>query len=229
MPAAAALPETIPNRRRALALIGGAIALGAAARMPPSVAEPVCRTVYVLRHEWHAGVILDRRDVGAAYGLDAPDLLATAWLEFGWGDADFYQDRDAGFLLGLKAIFLPNDSVMHVHGFDGVPEQAFPKSEVLALRFASDGYARLLAFIRASFRRDAEGRVRRLGPGLYGLSYFYEGEGTYHAFRTCNTWAAEALAAGGFPIDPSGIVTVGQLMDGLRGKTAAGCESAEAG
>ncbi|MGH6620708.1 MAG: DUF2459 domain-containing protein [Alphaproteobacteria bacterium] len=205
------------------------IALGALACVRPAGAAPPCRPVYILRHEWHAGIIVDRRDVAADFGLNTPDLLAKEWLEFGWGDEDFYQTPDAGLLLGLKAIFLRNDSVMHVHAFDGAPDRVFPQSEVVALRLPAEGYARLLAFIRASFKRDAESRVRRLGPGLYGLSYFYEGEGAYHAFRTCNTWAAEALAAGGFPIDPSGLVTVGQLMDGLRGKMAAGCASAEAG
>jgi uncharacterized protein (TIGR02117 family) len=229
MSAVAASSCAFWNRRRTLALLGGAVAFGFAAQAQPSVAAPACRTVYLLRHEWHAGLVVDRRDVGAAYGLDAPDLLAKDWLEFGWGDADFYQDRDAGVLLGLKAVVMPNDSVMHVHGFDGPPDRAFPQNEMLAVRLLPEGHARLLAFIRSSFKRNAEGRVRRLGPGLYGLSYFYEGEGTYHAFRTCNTWAAEALAAGGIPIDPSGIVTVGQIMDALRGKTATGCESTDAG
>lgn len=229
MSATAVAPEAPQNRRRMLVVLGGMIALSALAWTRPTGAAAPCRSVYILRHEWHAGIIVDRRDVGAEYGLNAPDLLANEWLEFGWGDADFYQTPDAGLLLGLKAIFLQNDSVMHVHAFDGKPERVFPQSEVVAVRLPAEGHARLLTFVRASFKRDAAGRVRRLGPGLYGLSYFYEGEGAYHAFRTCNTWVAEALAAGGFPIDPSGIVTVGQLMDGLRGKTAKGCKSAEAG
>lgn len=229
MSATAAAPEAFPNRRRLLAMIGGVLALGVTAWARPAGAVPPCRPVYILRHEWHAGIIVDRRDIGVEYGLDAPDLLAKEWLEFGWGDEDFYQTPDAGLLLGLKAIFLRNDSVMHVHAFDGAPESVFPQSEVVALRLPAEGYARLLAFIRASFKRDAESRVRRLEPGLYGLSYFYEGEGAYHAFRTCNTWAAEALAAGGFPIDPSGIVTVGQLMDGLQGKAVAACAGSAAG
>lgn len=229
MSATAATPEALPNRRRLLAMIGGVLALGALAWVRPAGAAPPCRSIHVIRHEWHAGIIVDRRDVVADFGLNTPDLLAKEWLEFGWGDEDFYQTLDAGLLLGLKAIFLRNDSVMHVHAFDGAPDSVFPQSEVVALRLPAEGHARLLAFVRASFKRDTAGRVRRLGPGLYGLSYFYEGEGTYHAFRTCNTWAAEALAAGGFPIDPSGIVTVGQLMDGLRGEIAAGCASVEAG
>jgi hypothetical protein len=28
---------------------------------------------------------------------------------------------------------------------------------------------------------------------------------------------------GGFPIDPAGIITVGQVMDGVRGKSNAAC------
>lgn len=229
MPAAAASHELYPNRRRMLATIGVALALGVAGWPQGSRAGAGCRTVYILRHEWHAGLIVGRRDIGADFALEAPDLLAKEWLEFGWGDAEFYQERDAGILLGLKAIFLRNDSVMHVYGFDGAPEKAFPQSEMAALRLPPDGYARLLAFVRSSFKRNAAGAVRRLGPGLYGLSYFYEGEGKYHAFRTCNTWTAEALEAGGFPIDPSGIITVGQLMDAVRGKTVTGCEAAATG
>jgi uncharacterized protein (TIGR02117 family) len=123
-------------------------------------------------------------------------------------------------------VLLPTAAVMHVHAFNGSPPSNFPKSEVLLLPLAAEGYTRLLTFLRSGFKRDAAGRVTTLGPGLYGLSQFYAGEGTYHAFNTCNTWTAEALAAGGFPIDPSGIITVGQLIDGVRGRTQADCAAA---
>ncbi len=171
----------------------------------------------------HASIIVDRRDFDPAQSIGSPEFTSKDWLEFGWGDADFYQADGEGILLGLKALLWPTAAVMHVYGFDGAPAASFPKSEVLALDLTADGYARLLAFLRSAFTRDAAGRVKRLGPGLYGLSFFYAGEGRYDAFHTCNTWTAEALAAAGFPIDPSDIGTLGQFMDRVRGKMHAAC------
>jgi uncharacterized protein (TIGR02117 family) len=215
----AAMPVRSDHRRRFLALI---VAAGAALTTRV-MAAPRCRTIYVAGHERHAGIVVDRRDFAAVLDLDAPDFLTRDWLEFGWGDADFYQDRGESFLLGLKAVLLPTGAVMHVHAFSGAPSSNFSKSEVLELPLTDGGYASLLAFLRAAFKRDEGGRVASLGPGLYGLSRFYAAEGTYHAFHTCNTWAAEALAAGGFPIEPAGVLTVGQFMSRVRGRTAAAC------
>jgi len=214
------MPAERDGRRRFLALLTGACAVSA---LPVAPAAARCRTAYVAGHDRHAGIIVDRRDFAAVLDLETPDFLTRDWLEFGWGDADFYQDRGESFLLGLKAVLLPTGAVMHVHAFSGAPSSNFSKSEVLELPLTDGGYADLLAFLKAAFKRDGGGRVAPLGPGLYGLSRFYAAEGTYHAFHTCNTWAAEALAAGGFPIEPAGVLTVGQFMSRVRGRTAAAC------
>jgi len=218
------LPAAAARRRRFLGMLA---ALPAALALPGGLraeeAPAGCRTLFVAGHARHTGIIVDRRDFDPVLNAQSPEFLANDWLEFGWGDADFYQADGEGILLGLKALFLSGAAVVHVYGFNGAPAANFPKSEVVELRLTAERYARLLAFLRAAFTRDAAGGVRRLGSGLYGLSYFYAGEGTYHAFHTCNTWVAEGLAAGGFPIDTAGVITVGQVMDGVRGKTMAAC------
>jgi uncharacterized protein (TIGR02117 family) len=205
-------------RRRFLALSIVALALA-----PAHSDAASCRTIYVAGHIRHASIIVDRRDFDPLRSLGAPAFLSKDWLEFGWGDADFYQAKGDDVLLGLKALLLPTDTVVHVHGFNGSPASNFPKSEVIELHLADAGYAGLLGFLRGSFARDAAGKAKPLGPGLYGLSEFYEGTGTYSLFNTCNTWAARALAAGGFPIDPDDIGTVTQFLDQVRGRTVAGC------
>jgi uncharacterized protein (TIGR02117 family) len=204
--------------------IAGASAVVAASAFPfQAGAAARCRTLYVGGHTRHASIIVDRRDFDPAKSLGTFDFNGKDWLEFGWGDADFYQARGEDVLFGLKALFLPTGAVMHVHGFNGSPASNFPQTEILELRVTSDGYARLLDFIRMSFTRNEEGQVMPLGPGLYGLSRFYEGTGTYSMFNTCNTWMAKVLAAGGFPIDPADVGTVGQFMEQVRGKTTAAC------
>jgi len=208
-------------RRRVLALGIAALLL------PPASGDAAaCHTIYAAGHDRHASIIVDRRDFDPLRSLGAPAFLAKDWLEFGWGDADFYQAKGEDILLGLKALFLPTGAVMHVHGFNGSPASNFPKSEVIELRLTEAGYAALLAFLRASFARDAAGKAIPIGAGLYGLSEFYEGTGTYSLFNTCNTWAARALAAGGFPIDPAAVGTVTQFLEQVRGRTVAGCPAA---
>lgn len=204
--------------------IAGATAVVAASAVPfQARAAARCRTLYIGGHTRHASVIVDRRDFDPAQSLGTLDFNGKDWLEFGWGDADFYQARGEDILFGLKALFLPTGAVMHVHGFNGSPASNFPKTEILELHFTPAGYAHLLDFIRISFARDTEGQVMPIGPGLYGLSRFYEGTGTYSMFNTCNTWMAKVLAAGGFPIDPADVGTVGQFMEHVRGKTFAAC------
>jgi len=208
-------------RRRVLALAAAALVLGPA---PGDAAS--CRTIYAAGHTRHASIVVDRRDFDPLRSIDTPAFLSRDWLEFGWGDADFYQARGEDLLLGFKALLWPTGAVMHVHGFNGSPASNFPKSEVIELHLTDAGYAGLLAFLRASFARDAAGKAKPLGPGLYGLSEFYAGTGTYSLFNTCNTWAARALAAGGFPIDPDDVGTVSQFMEQVRGMTDAGCPAA---
>lgn len=204
--------------------IAGATAVIAASTFPfPVSAAPRCKTLYVGGHTRHASIIVDRRDFDPAKSLDTFDFNGKDWLEFGWGDADFYQARGEDILLGFKALLFPTGAVMHVHGFNGSPASNFPKTEILELHFTPAGYARLLDFIRMSFARDGEGQVIPLGPGLYGLSRFFEGTGTYSMFNTCNTWMAKVLAAGGFPINPADVGTVGQFMEQVRGKAVPGC------
>ena len=219
------LRETAAGRRLFLAYLAAATA---ALTFPTTASSARCKTFYVGGHARHASIIVDRRDFDPAKTLGTFDFNGKDWLEFGWGDADFYQAKGEDVLLGLKALFLPTGAVMHVHGFNGSPASNFPKSEIIELRLTPEGYDRLFAFIRASFVQDAAGKPILLGDGLYGLSRFYEGTGAYSMFNTCNTWAAKARAAGGFPIDPDAVGTVGQFLEEVRGKTAPGCPPVEA-
>lgn len=218
------LPEAIAGRRQFIAQIA---AVAAALSFSPPSAAARCKTFYVGGHTRHASIIIDRRDFDPVKSLGTFDFNGKYWLEFGWGDADFYRANGEDILLGLKALFFPTGAVMHVHGFNGSPASNFPKSEIIELRLTPAGYDRLLAFIRGSFARGADGKTIPLDKGLYGLSRFYEGTGTYSMFNTCNTWAAKALAAAGFPIDPADVGTVGQFLEQVRGKTAPGCPSAQ--
>ncbi len=172
-----------------------------------------CRTVYVADHGWHTGLIFLAQDFKPRTSLHTTFFDDKRWIEVGWGDAAFYQAEDATFRMAVAALFSPTEAVMHVYGFDGTPTRNFPSSKVVRVHMSDGGYRKMLAFVRNGFTRDANGAPSPIKRGQYGRSYFFHAEGTYSLFRTCNTWNAEALEAGGIAINPLSAATSDELMD----------------
>ena len=94
---------------------------------------------------------------------DFPD---AEYLEFGWGEWDFYQTMDFNLWQALKALFVPSKSVLHVVGFSGAVTHYAPYREVLEFRLHQESFGRLVAYIDGSLARSGPGAVAPLGPGL---------------------------------------------------------------
>ncbi len=198
------------------------LACGVVRADTPSAAEE-CRTVYVADHGWHTGLIVLAQDFQPRDSLRTTFFDDKRWIEVGWGDAAFYQAEETSYLLAVRALFAPTDAVMHVYAFDGTPTANFSNSTVKPVRMTAAGYRKMLAFVWGEFTRDADGAPIPTTRGLYGRSHFFKGEGTYSLARTCNTWTAEALQAGGVDIDPSKATTSGGVMDQIAALDAGGC------
>jgi uncharacterized protein (TIGR02117 family) len=194
----------------ALTLVSGC--LGPVADLYPARRGEPVRTVYLAGHGWHAGLIIARADIPDLAWPEHRDFPESRWLEIGWGDRTFYRSPEPTLALALKAAFASEGSVLHVAGFDPLPADYFPRSEVVSIELSPRGLEALARFIHASYARDAAGRPVALGPGLYPLSGFYAATGRYHLLNTCNNWTAAALRAAGCPITPAYAVTAGNLL-----------------
>lgn len=202
----------------ALLLLAG-LAAWAAPPKPPaaSLAMPsATRTLYVVGHGWHTGIVLRAADVPADAWPARADFPDAQYLEVGWGNRDYYQARDPGVWLALKAISWPAPGVLHVVAFDGPVERYFGAAEVIELRVSEKGLQKLIDHVRASHELDAAGRPIQLGPGLYGRSRFYASSERFHLFKTCNVWVAVALREAGLPVAPAQSITAEQLLARLR-------------
>ena len=51
------------------------------------------RTIFVVRHGWHTGLILPYESLSALPDLEKV-LGESTYYEFGWGDADIYQAEE---------------------------------------------------------------------------------------------------------------------------------------
>lgn len=179
------------------------------------------KPVYLVSHGWHAGIVVRRADLPAALWPESEDFPGAEYLEVGWGDRDYYQAREPGIWLMLKAAFWPTPSVLHIVGFSAPVASYFPHSEVVELELSQHGFERLAGFVHDRFDRNGAARAARLGPGLYGLSGFYPAHEKFHLFNTCNVWTARVLRAAGLPVTPSSAITTDNVMSQARrfGKT----------
>jgi len=192
------------------------------ASLPPVVAtgpenpgdRPVA--VYVLGHGWHTGIVVPAGEMLARLPALKSRFGDASFIEFGWGDRDFYQAGEITAGLALKASLWPTPAVMHVAAVPAAVSAYFPRSEVHRLCLSRSGFEALLRFIAGSFHRADGDGLLPLGRGLYGDSHFYEAVGDYTLFNTCNTWTAKGLKSAGFDIDPATKATAGSVMEYLR-------------
>lgn len=185
------------------------------AKAPAAAAETQPTfTIYLLVDRWHAGIVLKQSDIPEGVLPERRNFAEAEYLEYGWGEWDFYQTVDFKPWQALKALFVPSRSVLHVVGFGGAVVTHASNREVLEFRLDHESFGRLIAYIHGSFARPGPGTVAPLGPGLYGDSRFYPAQGQFHLFNTCNTWAARALRAAGYPM--SSPIIAGALLSQAR-------------
>jgi len=164
-----------------------AVLLGACAHHPLETACEPTRTLYVVNHGWHSGIVVERVDLVSR--LPMLGIGKERYVEVGWGEERFYQARETTVGMALRAVLRPNASVLQVVPFADPPRRYFANSEVTEVRTDEAGYAAALARIAATFKPD----LQRVGPSLYGEGGFYRAEGSFHLFNTCNTWVASVL------------------------------------
>ncbi|MVN77171.1 TIGR02117 family protein [Hymenobacter sp. HMF4947] len=122
------------------------------------------------------------------------------YVGIGWGDKGFYLDTptwaDLKASTAFKAGFWLSSSAMHATFY--AESELRPGPECVALHLSPAEYARLIAYIQASFRHDAAGNVELIPGHSYARTdAFYEAHRVYSVFYTCNTWANNALKISG--------------------------------
>ena len=119
-------------------------------------------------------------------------------VAFGYGNREFYLNTPTWADLSVKTAFLAlfgqGTSLVHAEHDDDPRADEYQ----VPLTLSPDEYRRLVGYIRASFRYDANGRTMPLlGRGYGPADMFYEAVGTYDAFRDCNQWTGAALRHAG--------------------------------
>lgn len=168
----------------------------------------------VVRRSWHTDVVFEVRSLPSPLAAVARALPGATWLSVGFGDRAWFTEDARGPLPMLGALF-GGPAALLVTGLPSPPARAFADDEQVALTVSAQGRAAMLDFVAAQIETP-----NPIAPGPYAGSLFYATRLRYAATYTCNTWTADALRAGGLPINPNGMVFAGQVMAALRGLSA---------
>ena len=195
---------------------------------PPRTASETVE-IYVVSNGYHAGLALPRAALAELAGARGYEALlaitqrfsAYTWLEFGWGEREFYRSVPTiGHLtipLAWRALFGPGNSpVVHVVGIGSDPVQMFPSAELVAIGISARGFGEVTARLNQALVPPAAGALPDLGPGLYGPSLFYPANGSFSILKVCNHWIADLLDAAGLPTTPVLATVAPGLMLDLR-------------
>jgi len=121
------------------------------------------------------------------------------YVAIGWGDKGFYLNTPTWsqlkFSTAFKAAFWLSTSAVHATFCKNLHESADCKKLLLS----NSQYTALVNYIHNSFKRNASNQTINIKTtaNYDNEDAFYEANGTYNLFYTCNTWANDALKACG--------------------------------
>jgi uncharacterized protein (TIGR02117 family) len=130
--------------------------------------------------------------------MDERILPYAKYVSFGWGDKNFYIDvptwSELTLNTALNAVFKKSESAIHVDFFQSVPTANNTRSISVSI----EQYQELVDYVEAGFQYSSDSiplLIRGLSYHNYDL--FYEANGSYSLFFTCNTWTNKALKEAG--------------------------------
>lgn len=196
-------------------LTGCAFLPGRLQASEPSVL-PRGQAIYIVSHDWHTGFVIPAKTIQVNLPQLKERFPDAAYLEFGWGEQDFYQADEISTGLTLKALFCSAGTVLHVAAIPQRFEAYFANNQVEKLCVTAPAYASLIRFISDSFYKSSRGEIVALKHGLYGNSQFYAAVGDYGLLNTCNSWTAKGLESAGMDINPDFKLTAESVMTYLQ-------------
>lgn len=108
-------------------------------------------SIYIVSHGWHTGIVVPALDVYEKLPQLEERFGQTPYLEFGWGDQDFYQAAEGTLGLAVKALFWRTDTVVHVVKAPKQPRHYFPASAIVEICLKANEYEALKKYLVTSF------------------------------------------------------------------------------
>ncbi len=120
------------------------------------------------------------------------------FVAFGWGDRAYYLESKSPFyfnpLTAFNAMAYLSRSAMHLTFL----AQMRTTKKCKAVKVSEKQYLKLVEYIKNSLKHNVKGCVEEIkGAAYWQNDAFFESEGKYSLFFTCNTWLNNGLREAG--------------------------------
>ena len=127
---------------------------------------------------------------------DFPKNDSFEYITIGWGDKGFFLDTPTWSELktstALNAVFLPSSTAMHV-AYSEKPKES---NLCVSVKVSEKEYLDIITFVYSTFEKRKSNIILIKEKGYTIHDNFYEAKGSYHLFRTCNSWTNQVLRKG---------------------------------
>jgi uncharacterized protein (TIGR02117 family) len=161
--------------------------------------------VYILTNGVHTDIVMpvknDQIDWSQLVKFENTKTADSTYkyLAMGWGDKGFYLETpewsDLKASVAFKAASGLSTTAIHTTYYKSLKEG----NDCKKMMISKEQYNRLIKYISESFQKDPSGNFLNIKTNaVYGKTdAFYEANGSYSLFQTCNTWANSGLKASG--------------------------------
>lgn len=154
------------------------------------------RKLYLHGSGVHIDIIFQKADLPEAFLQELGVRPTAKFIAFGWGDRGFYLDTptwaELKFTTAFKAMMLKSPTVMHLTEYQELGK------EWRLVNVEDQQLNTLLEHVKSGFRTSENGQLIAIPDrGYTEDDWFFEGSGTYHCIKTCNTWINSGLRKAG--------------------------------
>jgi hypothetical protein len=189
-----------------------AVSACASAAPSPSCPPPISGDlVYVVEEGWHVEIGLPVEELGENLAFYQDIFDGARIIMFGYGKQTFITappETISEYFLGP----FPGPAVIQTVGLRITPPEAYLSGKTVTLALPPGGAQALAAYIWNDLAKDEAGRPRIVAHSHNPEGLFYAAQSGYNLLHTCNTWAADALAAAGLPISGDNVTFAHQVM-----------------
>ena len=167
--------------------------------------------LFVANWGYHTSIILQQPEgwqLGPENDVDAP------FVEYSWGDRNFYMNADFSPTALFSTVFLPTSSVLHLRNWARDPQPEDGMRHLYSRQINAQQLRRLIRSLETTFQ-GSQSRPMPLPPVTRFRGRFYPAREFYIFWSACNAWTVQHLAAAGLAKNGWSIVVAEQVAPHL--------------
>lgn len=168
-------------------------------------------SIYVSSIGWHTGIVVPLEIFPESIWPEKHNYSEAAYLEIGWGDAQYFPNKNFNLWYALKAVFWPTPSVLLITPIYGKVESFYYNTNVAKIAVGGEQLNRLKKYLLEEFELNEKTELMPVTAGPSN-GHFFKGSSSYYFPKNSNVWIARALEKTGFSLNPCWYQTTGQVV-----------------